>query len=428
MIQMIKNLSKEALKEYYQELKSKYEEYKAMGLNLDMSRGKPCQEQLDLSAKILTVLNDSEDCISKDGTDCRNYGVLAGIVEAREMFAELFDVEVDETIVGGNSSLNMIYDTICRAMLFGVYGGEKPWGQQGEIKFLCPVPGYDRHFAICEAFGIKMINVPMTPTGPDMKIVKEYVESDPQIKGIWCVPKYSNPDGITYSADTVMALVDLEPAAPDFRIFWDNAYAVHYFADEDDKLVEIMAELKKRGKEDMLFMYTSTSKVSYPGAGVGAMAASKNNVQLILKQMMPQCIGPDKLNQLRHVRYFKDATGYKQYMKKHAAILRPRFETVLETLKRELGGEDIAHWIEPNGGYFVSLYVMEGCAKRVVSLLAEAGVKMTSAGATYPYGKDPSDSNIRIAPTYPTTDELHTAMDMLCLCVKMAAAEKLLEK
>ena len=424
---MIKDLNKTDLAKYYADLKEKYEQYKAMGLNLDMSRGKPCKEQLDLSAKILTILNDSEDCISKDGTDCRNYGVLAGIVEAREMFAELFDVEPDETIVGGNSSLNMIYDTICRAMLFGVYGGEKPWGQQGEIKFLCPVPGYDRHFAICEAFGIKMINVPMTPHGPDMKIVKEYVESDPQIKGIWCVPKYSNPDGITYSADTVMALVDLNPAAPDFRIFWDNAYAVHYFADEDDKLVEIMQELKKVGKEDMLFMYTSTSKVSYPGAGVGAMAASKNNVQLILKQMMPQCIGPDKLNQLRHVRYFKDATGYKQYMKKHAAILRPRFDTVLSTLKRELEGEGVAHWIEPNGGYFVSLYVMEGCAKRVVSLLAEAGVKMTSAGATYPYGKDPYDSYIRIAPTYPTTDELHIAMDMLCLCVKMAAAEKLLE-
>lgn len=424
---MLQELSNSELKELHSQYMDEYRKYQDLHLNLDMSRGKPCKEQLNLSSKILTILFDSEDCISKDGTDCRNYGVLPGIAEAREMFAQLLGARPEEVIVGGNSSLNMIYDTVCRAMLFGVYGGDLPWGKQGEIKFVCPVPGYDRHFSICQAFGIKMVTVPMTPTGPDMNKVRQYVENDPSVKGIWCVPKYSNPDGITYSDDTVRAFANLNPAAKDFRIFWDNAYAVHYFAEEDDRLLGIMDELRKTGKEDMVFMYTSTSKVSFPGAGVGAMASSKNNIDLILKQMFPQTIGPDKLNQLRHVRYYKDANGYKEYMKKHGDIIRPRFEAVLQTLEEQLKNDGVAYWIKPNGGYFISLYVMNGCAKRVVDIMAKAGVKMTPAGATYPYGIDPDDSNIRIAPTYPSVEELKIAVDMLCLCVKIISIEKLLE-
>ncbi len=321
----------------------------------------------------------------------------------------------------------MMYDTIARAMLFGVYGGSKPWGQQEEIKFLCPVPGYDRHFTLCKTFGIKMINIPLGKDGPDMDEVRRYVENDSSVKGIWCVPKYSNPDGITYSPETVKAFAGLNPAADDFRIFWDNAYVVHCFAETDDYLENIMDELKKNGKEDMIFMYSSTSKVSFPGAGVAAMAASKNNVDLILKQMFPQTIGPDKINQLRHVRYYKNAAGYREYMKKHAAIIAPRFSIVTGTLERELGEEGIARWTDPNGGYFVSLFVMKGCAKRVVKLLADVGVKMTAAGATYPYGVDLDDSNIRIAPTYPPEDELKQAIAILCLCVKIAACEKIIK-
>lgn len=425
---MIKDYTKKEAELYLQSLLEKYNECKSLNLHLDMSRGKPCKDQLDISEGLLSVLSKSEECVLEDGIDCRNYGGLAGIPEARKLFADIMGVTSEEVIVGGNSSLNMMYDTITRAMLFGVFGGSKPWGQQGKIKFLCPVPGYDRHFTICNTFGIQMINIPLGEDGPDMNEVRRYVENDSSVKGIWCVPKYSNPDGITYSQETVKAFAMLKPAADDFRIFWDNAYVVHCFSETDDYLENIMDELKKTGKEDMVFMYSSTSKVSFPGAGVAAMAASKNNIDYILKQMFPQTIGPDKINQLRHVRYYKNADGYRDYMKKHAAIIAPRFSIVTSTLERELGGEGIAKWTKPNGGYFISLFVMKNCAKRVVKLLSDVGVKMTSAGATYPYGIDPDDSNIRIAPTYPPEDELKQAIAILCLCVKIAACEKIISQ
>ncbi len=407
------------------ELRKQYDGYKSRGLKLDMSRGKPCTAQLDLSEKMLTVLSDNASCVDATGFDCRNYGVMDGIAEAKQMFAQLFGVEADEVIVGGNSSLNMMYDQIVRGLLLGVYGGEKPWSAQGKIRFICPVPGYDRHFSICESLGIEMVNVALTPNGPDMDAVEKLIK-DPSVKGMWNIPKYSNPTGITYSDETVRRIARMKPAAKDFRVFWDNAYALHDFGPNPDTLLDLMAEAKKAGNEDMILMYMSTSKISFPGAGVAAMAASKANIDLIKKQMFFQTIGPDKLNQLRHVRYFGSADGLKAYMKKHAAIIKPHFDVALSTLDRELKGTGAADWYAPNGGYFISFNVLPGCAKKVVAMMKDAGVTVTGAGSAFPYGKDPDDKNIRLAPTYPSLEELQTAMDILCVCTKLAAAEKLL--
>ena len=423
---MLKDLSKQELLSLQKELKEKYSKYKNMNLSLDMSRGKPGVEQLGVSEGLLKCIQTNEDCFSEDGIDCRNYSHLEGIPEARKLFADIMGLSPDEVIAAGNSSLNIMYDTVARGMLFGVLGSEKPWGKYDKIKFLCPVPGYDRHFTVCETFGIEMINVPMTAEGPDMDIIANLVESDETIKGMWCIPKYSNPEGITYSDETVKKLAQLNPKAKDFRIFWDNAYVVHTFSDKEDHLLNLMDELKKTGKEDMVFMFASTSKITFPGSGVAAIGASVNNIKHISKDFFPQTICSNKLNQLRHVRYFKDAKGIKEHMKKHAAFLKPRFEVVLKTLSEQFGDGELAEWANPNGGYFVSCNVMNGCAKRTIALLKEAGVTMTPAGATFPYGKDPCDSNIRIAPTFPPVDELQTAMDMFCLCVKLAAVEKLL--
>lgn len=405
----------------------KYSEYKAKNHKLDMSRGKPGADQLDLVTDMLTILKTNRDCFAQDGTDCRNYGALDGIPEAKRLFAELFDVSIDEVLVGGNSSLNMMFDTIARAMSFGVLGSEKPWGKYDKIKFLCPVPGYDRHFTICQYFGIEMINIEMNSDGPDMNEVERLAASDDTIKGIWCTPKYSNPDGITYSDKVVRRFASLKPAAKDFRIFWDNAYIVHDLSDDKDTLLNIMDECKKEGNTDIVFEFVSTSKISFTGAGVAAMAASADNLAQIKKIIFAQTIGPDKLNQLRHAKYFKNIQGINEQMKKHAAILKPKFDVVLNKLNSEFEGLGIAAWNSPKGGYFISFNTIEGCAKRTLSLLKDAGVNMTPAGATFPYGKDPKDRNIRIAPTFPPLGELKTAIDIFCLCVKIASLEKILE-
>ncbi|MBQ7015276.1 MAG: aminotransferase class I/II-fold pyridoxal phosphate-dependent enzyme [Clostridia bacterium] len=424
---MIKSMSQAELFELKENLLRQYGSYKSKGLKLDMSRGKPCKEQLDISEGLLSVLKCNDDCFNENGMDCRNYGILDGIPEAKKIFADLMEVSVNEVVVGGNSSLNMMYDTIARAMIFGVDGVSEPWGKNGKITFICPVPGYDRHFSICESLGINMVTVPLNEDGPDMDMIENLVAEDESVKGMWSIPKYSNPTGITYSDEVVKRLAALKPKAKDFRIFWDNAYIIHDLNDKSDKLLNLLQEAKKYGNEDMIYMFMSTSKVSFPGAGVAAMAASTKNVEYMKKKIFSQTIGPDKLNQLRHVRYYKTADGVREYMKKHAAIIKPRFDVVLKYLSKELGGLGVADWFKPNGGYFVSVNVEKGCAKRVVSLLKDAGVTMTNAGATFPYGKDPDDRNIRIAPTYPPIEELRTAMELFCICVKLAAVEKSLE-
>ena len=406
-------------------LEQQYAEYKAKGLKLDMSRGKPAPEQLDLSIDMLLHCLDG-DYKASNGIDCRNYGILDGIPEAKKLFEEMLSIGDDEIIVGGNSSLQLMYDTIIRALHFGVYGGDKPWGKCDKVKFLCPVPGYDRHFAICESLGIEMIPVDYKEDGPDMDEVERLVASDKQIKGIWCVPMYSNPTGITYSDEVVRRFAALKPAAKDFRIFWDNAYCVHHLSDDHDSLLNIIEECKKAGNPDMVFQFTSTSKISFPGGGLAVIVASKNNIDFIKNQMTVQTIGFDKLNQLRHCKFFKNYDGIKAHMKKHAAIIQPKFSVVLYVLNKEIAPLGIGKWVSPKGGYFVSFDAMEGCAKRIVSLAAEAGVVMTGAGATYPYGNDPKDSNIRIAPTFPSVDELRQAMEIFCVCVKLASVERLL--
>ena len=411
---------------YKKELDAQYAAVKAQGLKLDMSRGKPSADQLDLSLGMMDCLTSSDLMKTSAGDDVRNYGMLEGIPEARELFAGLLGVRPSEVIVGGNSSLNLMYDCVARAMQFGAAPNEAPWNRQGKLKFLCPVPGYDRHFGITETFGFEMINIPMTPTGPDMDMVEKLVSSDPSVKGIWCVPKYSNPDGITYSDETVRRFAALKPAARDFRIFWDNAYCIHDITDTPDTLLNIMDECRKQGTEDMLYLFVSTSKISFSGAGVAAMAMSERNLAWAKKFLSMQIISYDKVNQLRHVRFFKDLDGFKAQMEKHRALIKPRFELVLGMLEKELGGLGIAEWTRPNGGYFFSLNVMPGCAKRVVALCKEAGVTLTGAGASFPYGYDPADSNIRIAPTYPSLEDLKKASEVLCLSVKLAAAEKLL--
>lgn len=418
-----KDLSKEELKSLKSELEKQYADFKGKGLKLDMSRGKPNKIQLDLSRGMLDVLNSESDMNASDGMETRNYGGLAGIPECRQLFADLLGVEMKNIIVGGNASLTMMYDYIAQCMIFGC--GAEPWIKQGNVKFLCPAPGYDRHFGILEHFGIEMINIKMNDDGPDMDSIEEYVK-DSSVKGAFCVPKYSNPDGITYSDEVVRRFAALKPAAKDFRVIWDNAYIIHDINDTPDELLNIFDEAKKYGSEDMFIEVCSTSKISFAGSGVSALAASDANIEAILSRMTIQTISNDKVNQLRHVRYFKNVDGFKAQMKKHAAILKPKFDTVTEGFAKAFDGTGIARWRNPNGGYFVSLYVMNGCAKRVGQLCKDAGLTLTTVGAAYPYGIDPDDSVIRIAPSFPNIDELQQAVELLCICVKLAATEKLL--
>ena len=409
-------------------LEAEYKKYQAKDLHLDMSRGKPSQEQLDLSMRMMDVLSSGADLTCDDGTDCRNYGVLDGIQEAKVLLGDMIEVNPDNIIIYGNSSLNVMYDTISRSMTHGVMGNT-PWCKLDKVKFLCPVPGYDRHFAITEYFGIEMINVPMLSTGPDMDMVEELVANDEAIKGIWCVPKYSNPQGITYSDETVRRFARLQPAAKDFRIYWDNAYCVHHLYDiNQDHLIEILKECKRAGNPDMVYKFCSTSKISFPGSGIAAIAASANNLEDIKKQLKNQTIGSDKVNQLRHVRYFKDIHGITEHMRLHAEILRPKFEMIINTFERELKGRGAGSWYTPKGGYFVAYETLEGCAKEVVANMKKAGVTMTGAGAPFPYGKDPKDSVIRIAPSCPSLENLKTATDIFVICVKLAAIKKVMEE
>lgn len=426
-IMQYNDMSKEELLALKESLNKEYAEAKAKGLALDMSRGKPSAKQLDVSLGLLDTINSSSDLKALDGTDCRNYGVLDGIPEAKKLMADMMGTTPDHVIVYGNASLNIMYDQISRAYTHGILGNT-PWCKLDKVKFLCPVPGYDRHFAITERFGIEMINIPMSESGPDMGMVEEYVSKDASVKGIWCVPKYSNPQGYTYSEETVKRMAALKPAAEDFRIFWDNAYVIHdLYDDNKDEIADIISECEKAGNPDMVFEFASTSKVSFPGSGIAALATSANNIADIKKQLTIQTIGHDKLNQLRHVRFFKDINGLKEHMRKHAEFMRPKFEAVESVLEEELGGLGIGSWTEPKGGYFISFEAMDGCAKAIVAKCKEAGVKLTGEGATFPYGKDPKDSNIRIAPSFPTPEEMKQAADLFVLCVKLVSVEKLLE-
>ena len=409
-------------------LQKEYDEYCALDLSLNMARGKPAKDQLDLSMPMLDIISSTTECVDEAGTELRNYGILDGIEEAKVLMASMLDDDPENVIVFGNSSLNIMYDTVMRCWVFGTLGAT-PWSQLEEVKFLCPVPGYDRHFGVTEAFGIKMIPVPMNEDGPDMDVVKELVANDASVKGIWCVPKYSNPGGVTYSDEVVRELASMPTAADDFRIFWDNAYCVHHLFDdaaEQDQLLDIAAACREAGTEDRCFKFASTSKVTFPGAGISALAASPANIAEIKKRVGVQTIGHDKLNQLRHVRFLRDAEGLAAHMAKHAAILRPKFELVNAKLQEGLDEVGGCSWSNPRGGYFVSFDAPQGCAKRVVTLAKEAGVTMTGAGATYPYKQDPNDSNIRIAPTLPPLEELDEAMDVFTVCVKLAYVEKLL--
>ena len=427
-MQKYSEMSKEQLQAVKKELDQQYAEIKAQGLALDMSRGKPSVDQLNISMDMMDVLSSSTDLRCETGVDCRNYGVMDGIPEAKRLLGEISEVDPEHIIIYGNSSLNVMFDTVSRSMTHGVMGNT-PWCKLDKVKFLCPVPGYDRHFKITEFFGIEMINVPMSPEGPDMDMVEKLVSEDPAIKGIWCVPKYSNPQGYTYSEETVKRFANLKPAAPDFRIYWDNAYSVHHLYDDEkdqDFLLEILDECAKAGNPDMVYKFTSTSKISFPGSGIAALAASKANLDDIRKYITVQTIGHDKLNQLRHVKFFKDLEGVHAHMRKHAAILRPKFEMVEANLEKELGGLGIGEWTTPKGGYFISFESLDGCAKKIVAMAKEAGVVMTGAGATYPYGKDPKDSNIRIAPSFPPIEELEKAAQVFVVCVKLASVEKLL--
>ena len=421
-----KDLSVEELLSLKDELEAKFAEIKAQNLKLDMSRGKPSKAQLDLSMGMMDVLSSDADLMCEEGIDCRNYGVLDGINEAKQLLSDMSEVPKENIIIFGNSSLNVMYDTISRSMTHGVMGCT-PWCKLDKVKFLCPVPGYDRHFAITEHFGIEMINIPMTDEGPNMDMVEALVNNDDSVKGIWCVPKYSNPQGITYSDQTVRRFARLKPAAKDFRIYWDNAYTIHHlYEDQQDYLIEILMACKQEGNPDMVYKFCSTSKISFPGSGIAAIAASTANLADIRKQMTIQTIGHDKVNQLRHARFFKDIHGVVEHMKKHAEILRPKFEAVIDGLEKELGGLEIGSWIKPRGGYFISFDALEGCAKAIVAKAKEAGVVMTGAGATFPYGKDPQDSNIRIAPSFPTPEELALATEIFVLSVKLVSIDKIL--
>ena len=419
-------MSKEELTQELTALKAEYEKIKGMGLALDMSRGKPGADQLDLSMGMLDVLDSKTALKSENGTDLRNYGVLDGIPEAKKLIADVIGTKPENVIIYGNSSLNIMYDQVARAEMFGICGNT-PWCKLDKVKFLCPVPGYDRHFAITETFGIEMINIPMTENGPDMDLVEKYVNNDETVKGIWCVPKYSNPQGITYSDETVRRFARLKPAAKDFRIYWDNAYCVHHLYDiNQDHLIEILKECKRAGNPDMVYKFCSTSKITFPGSGVAAIATSANNLEDIKKQLKIQTIGHDKVNQLRHVRFFKDIHGITEHMRKHAASLRPKFEMITDMFDKELKGLGAGSWYSPKGGYFITYETLDGCAKNVVAKAKKAGVVMTPAGAPFPYGKDPHDSVIRISPSYPSLEDLTTAIDIFVVCVKLASIEKLL--
>ena len=422
-IMNLSQMTKDEITSFKSENEKLYNDFKGQGLCLNMARGNPCKEQLELSVDMLNVFDDG-NFISENGIDVRNYGMLDGIPEAKKLFSDMIGVHSDEVIVYGNSSLNAMFFTVQCAFNKGILGN-KPWSQCGKIKFLCPVPGYDRHFKVTEFFGVEMINIPMTPTGPDMDMIEELVKNDESIKGIWCVPQYSNPDGISYSDETVKRFAALKPAAKDFRIFWDNAYCIHHLTDKPKYILNILDEAKKVGNENIVYVFGSTSKITFPGAGVSALVASDANMAQIMKRLNCQTISYDKMNQLRHVRFFGNLDGLKAHMKKHAAIMKPKFDMVIEHLEKELGGKGIASWLDPNGGYFISLDVMDGCAKRVGELCKEAGVTLTTVGATYPYGNDPHNSNIRIAPSLPPVAELDLATQILCVSVKLAAIEKL---
>ena len=421
------SMSRQELENLHGRLLSKYNEYKADDVKLDMARGKPDKQQLDISEEILGLITKNEQCIASDGTDCRNYGGLAGLASAKELFADVFGLRAENIILGGNSSLNMMYDTVARAYSFGLCDSDRPWCMEEKIKFLCPSPGYDRHFAICELFGIEMITVEMHSDGPDMDTVKKYVESDSAVKGIWCVPKYSNPTGIVYSDDVIRAFAALKPAARDFRIFWDNAYAIHDFG-KNIEILNILDECEKAGSPNMPIMFASTSKITFPGSGVALMSASTDNLNHMKKQLSIQTIGPDKINQLRHVAFFKNKQGMMAHMKRHADILRPKFEAVIDAFEKELSGTGIASWTTPCGGYFISFDSLPGCASAIYKLAFDAGLTLTNVGATYPYGKDPKDSNIRIAPSFPDIDSLKLAVERFIVCVKLASVEKILSE
>lgn len=421
-----KELTKEELLELAGKLNKEYADAKGKGLNLNMARGKPSSAQLDLSMDILDVLNKDSVLKAEDGTDCRNYGVLDGLFEAKKLMADMIDTKPENVIVCGNASLPIMYDTVSRSMTHGVCG-ETPWCKLDNVKFLCPAPGYDRHFAITEHFGIEMITIPMNEDGPDMDLVEKYVQEDAQVKGIWCVPKYSNPLGVCYSDEVVKRFAALKPAAKDFRIYWDNAYVAHHlYADNQVEILDIISECEKAGNPDMVFEFCSTSKVTFAGGGIAAVASSQANLEWMKKSMTIQTIGYDKINQLRHVKYFKDINGLKAHMMKQADSMRPKFEAVLKVLDQELSGLDVGSWTKPLGGYFIAFDAMEGCAKEIVAKCKEAGVVMTGAGATFPYKKDPKDSNIRIAPSFPTPEEMEQATNLFVLCVKLVSVEKLL--
>lgn len=422
-----KEMDKSELQALKAELEKQYEDVKGKGLKLDMSRGKPGASQLALSMPMLDVINSGSDMKTVLGNDTRNYGDLDGIGECRKLLADMMSVKKDNVVICGNSSLNIMYDTVSRSMTKGV-NGSTPWSKLDNVKFLCPVPGYDRHFKITEYFGIEMVNIPLLSDGPDMDLVEEYVNNDPSVKGIWCVPKYSNPTGISYSDEVVKRMAALKPAAEDFRLYWDNAYCIHHlYDDKQDEILNILEECEKAGNPDMVYIFASTSKVSFPGSGVSAIASSLTNIKFIESQMTVQTIGHDKINQLRHVRYFKNIDGMMEHMRKHADLMRPKFEAVLDVFDKELSGLEIGSWNKPNGGYFISFEAMDGCAKAIVAKCKEAGVTLTGAGATFPYGKDPKDSNIRIAPSFPTPEEMAKAADLFVLCVKLVSVEKLLE-
>ncbi len=422
MNQSYLKMSKDELQAQYNAVLAEYNDIKAKGLNIDMSRGKPGSDQLDISNDMLKVFEDG-NFKTEAGFDVRNYGLLQGIPECQKLFAELLDVKPEMVIVGGNSSLSLMYDYVSQCMFLGA--GFTPWSKQGTVKFLCPCPGYDRHFAICESLGIEMINIKMTNEGPDVDEIEKYIK-DPMVKGMFVVPKYSNPQGITFSKETVKRIAELTPAADDFRIIWDNAYIVHDLTEKSDDLLNIFSVLPERNK-NMVVEVTSTSKISFPGAGVSCLASSEENIKEILKRLTVQSISYDKLNMLRHVKYFKNLDGIKEHMQKHAKILKPKFDAVIDTLNSDLSGLEIAEWNEPNGGYFISLDVTGGSASRVGVLCKEAGVTLTNVGATFPYGKDPSDSNIRIAPTFPDADTLKQAVKVLTVSVKLACLENLIK-
>ena len=423
---LYKEMNTAELRAEYEKLSKEYIDIKAMNLSLNMSRGVPCAEQLEISRSMLDIINSDVECVTIDGQDCRNYGIMDGIPSCKKLMADVMGVTPDMVMVGGNSSLNMMFDTIACFMTASPAEGCAPWFEVKNRKFLCPAPGYDRHFGITEYFGFEMITVPMTENGPDMDVVEELIK-DESVKGIWCVPKYSNPQGITYSDETVKRFARLKPAAKDFKIMWDNAYVIHDLTDEEVSLLNIFEECEKTGNIDLPIEFCSTSKITFPGSGVAAMAASKNNMDIIKNKYKYQTIGFDKINMLRHVRFFGDLDGMKAHMKKHKDILKPRFDLVVNKLKEELEPYGIVSYEEPKGGYFVSVDVMDGTAKKVVAMCKDAGVILTGAGATYPYGNDPKDSNIRVAPTAPSVEDLSKAMDVFTVCAKLCAVERLLE-